>query len=70
MRINKKVQDFYEILEEEIAKKRTAKEKMDREIELLPEAYVSNVSSIPVVEATLVEQMPVAVVIEDELNTF
>lgn len=70
VRINKKVQDFYEILEEEIAKKRTAKEKMDREIELLPEAYVSNVSSIPVVEATLVEQMPVAVLIEDELNTF
>lgn len=66
VRINKKVQDFYEVLEEETAKKRSAEEKMDREIELLPEAYVSNVSSIPVVEATIVPQLPVAVEMGDD----
>jgi ATP-dependent DNA helicase PIF1 len=66
VRINKKVQDFYEVLEEENAKKRSAEEKMDREIELLPEAYVSNVSSIPVVEATIVPQLPVAVEMGDD----
>jgi ATP-dependent DNA helicase PIF1 len=66
VRINKKVQDFYEVLEEENAKKRSAEEKMDREIELLPEAYVSNVSSIPVVEAIIVPQLPVAVEMGDD----
>jgi ATP-dependent DNA helicase PIF1 len=54
VRINKKVQEFYEILEQEDAKKRTFNK---REIEKLPEAYVE---LIPIVEATLV--IPVAVV--------
>jgi ATP-dependent DNA helicase PIF1 len=54
VRINKKVQEFYEILEKEDAKKITFN---NREIEKLPEAYVE---LIPIVEATLV--IPVAVV--------
>jgi ATP-dependent DNA helicase PIF1 len=54
VRINKKVQEFYEILEQEDAKKRTFNK---REIEKLPEAYVELIEAtlvIPVVEATLV----------------
>ena len=51
IRINKKVQEFYEILEKEDAKKITFNK---REIEKLPEAYVE------LIEATLV--IPVAVV--------
>lgn len=39
VRISKKVQDFYEILEEQNAKKRSLEENQRREIELLPEAY-------------------------------
>ena len=53
IRINKKVQEFYEILEQEDVKKRTFNK---REIEKLPEAYVESV----IIEATLV--IPVAVV--------
>jgi hypothetical protein len=56
VRINKKVQEFYEILEKEDAKKRTFEETNKREIEKLPEAYVESV----IIEATLV--MPVEVV--------
>jgi hypothetical protein len=56
VRINKKVQEFYEILEQEDAKKRTIEETNKREIEKLPEAYVEAV----IIEATLV--IPVAVV--------
>ena len=51
VRINKKVQEFYEILEKEDVKKRTNEETNKREIEKLPEAYVE---LIPIVEATLV----------------
>jgi ATP-dependent DNA helicase PIF1 len=40
VRINKKVQDFYEVLEEQNAKRRSIEENQRREIELLPEAYV------------------------------
>ena len=56
VRINKKVQEFYEILEKEDAKKRTIEETNKREIEKLPEAYAEAV----IIEATLV--IPVAVV--------
>jgi hypothetical protein len=56
VRINKKVQEFYEILEQEDAKKRTIEETNKREIEKLPEAYAEAV----IIEATLV--IPVAVV--------
>ena len=59
VRINKKVQEFYEILEEQNAKKRTEEENERREIELLPEAYVE-IKEIPIVEATLIEPIPVA----------
>ena len=56
VRINKKVQEFYEILEKEDAKKRTIEETNKREIEKLPEAYVEAV----IIETTLV--IPVEVV--------
>jgi ATP-dependent DNA helicase PIF1 len=58
VRINKKVQEFYEVLEKEEAKKRTEEETERRAVELLPEAYVE---TIPLVEATLVEAIPVAI---------
>jgi ATP-dependent DNA helicase PIF1 len=57
VRINKKVQDFYGILEAEYAKRRTAEE-----TEKLPEAYVEPITT-PLVEATLVEPIPVAVAV-------
>jgi ATP-dependent DNA helicase PIF1 len=57
VRINKKVQEFYEILEKEDAKKRTIEETNKREIEKLPEAYAEAV----IIEATLV--IPVEVVV-------
>jgi ATP-dependent DNA helicase PIF1 len=56
VRINKKVQEFYEVLEKEV--KRTEEEAETRAVELLPEAYVE---TIPLVEATLVESIPVAI---------
>jgi len=56
VRINKKVQEFYEVLEEEV--KITEAEAETRAVELLPEAYVE---TIPLVEATLVESIPVAI---------
>jgi hypothetical protein len=58
VRINKKVQEFYEVLEKEDSKKRTEEEAETRAVELLPEAYVE---TIPLVEATLVESIPVAI---------
>ena len=63
VRINKKVQEFYEVLEEQNAKKRSAEENERREIELLPEAYVE-IKEIPIVEATLIEPIPVAEAID------
>ena len=57
VRINKKVQEFYEILEKEDVKKRTIEETNKREIEKLPEAYAEAV----IIEATLV--IPVEVVV-------
>jgi ATP-dependent DNA helicase PIF1 len=58
VRINKKVQEFYEILEKEDAKKRTNEETNKIEIEKLPESYVE---LIPIVEVTIV--IPEAVVV-------
>jgi len=63
VRINKKVQEFYEVLEEQNAKQQSAQEIERREIELLPEAYVE-VTEIPIVEATLIETIPVAEVVD------
>jgi ATP-dependent DNA helicase PIF1 len=64
VRINKKVQDFYEVLENEASKQRTDEENERKEIEKLPEAYVE-AASIPLVEATIVEAIPVAVAQSD-----
>jgi ATP-dependent DNA helicase PIF1 len=64
VRINKKVQDFYEVLETEDSKRRTAEENERKEIEKLPEAYVES-ATIPLVEATLIESIPVAVAESD-----
>jgi ATP-dependent DNA helicase PIF1 len=50
VRINKKVQDFYEILETQDAKRRSDEENIKKEIEKIPEAYIE-VSEIPLVEA-------------------
>lgn len=62
VRINKRVQDFYEILEQEDAKRRTAEENLKKEIEKLPEAYVET-TNISLAVATLVEEIPVATLI-------
>lgn len=64
VRINKKVQDFYEVLETEDAKQRTAEDNQRKDIEKLPETYVESLN-IPLVEATIVEDIPVAVAHSD-----
>lgn len=69
VRINKKVQEFYEVLEIEDAKRRTEQEKEEREIERLPEAYIE-VNTIPIVEATLVEAIPIAIAYPDTSENF
>lgn len=60
VRINKKVQEFYEVLEEQNAKKQSVEEIQRREIELLPEAYVETQQPtqilIPVAEAILIPE--------------
>ena len=61
VRINKKVQDFYEILEAEDAKRRKS---VRKEIEKLHEVYVETVT-IPLVETTLVEAVSVAIAESD-----
>jgi ATP-dependent DNA helicase PIF1 len=60
VRINKKVQDFYEILEQEDAKRRSAEETAKKEIDKLPEAYAET-KNIPLVEVMI----PVATLIID-----
>lgn len=60
VRINKKVQDFYEVLEIEDAKRRTVEENERNNIKKLYEAYAEN-PTIPLVDATLMESIPVAV---------
>jgi ATP-dependent DNA helicase PIF1 len=68
IRINKKVQEFYEILETEDAIKRTAEETEKKEIEKLPEAYVET-TTIPLVEAIpIIETIPVACIIDTTEN--
>jgi ATP-dependent DNA helicase PIF1 len=69
VRINKKVQDFYEVLEIEDSKRRTEEEKEEREIERLPEAYIE-VNTIPIVEAILVEAIPIAIAYPDTSDNF
>jgi ATP-dependent DNA helicase PIF1 len=58
IRINRKVQQFYEILEEE-SKRRTQEQNEQIIIERLPEAYVEEVNVIPIVEANVVETIPI-----------
>jgi ATP-dependent DNA helicase PIF1 len=53
--INKRVQDFYEVLEEQNAKTRTAVEIQRREMKVLPEAYV---------------EAPVLEILKDEITDF
>jgi ATP-dependent DNA helicase PIF1 len=48
IRINRKVQQFYEVLEEYTKKYKGEEENKKREIELLPEAYVETVEAIPI----------------------
>ena len=67
IRINRKVQEFYEVLEKEDAKRRSEEENTNREIEILPEAYVE-ITPIPLVEATIIEAIPVAVAHSDPNN--
>lgn len=64
IRVNRKVQEFYELLEIEESKRKTEEEKKKKEIERLPEAYIET-NVIPVVEATIVEQLPVAIAESD-----
>ena len=58
IRINKKVQEFYEVLEEQEEKRRSEEENKRKEIELLPEAYVTAATAqeIPLAIAELVEE--------------
>ena len=71
VRINKKVQDFYEVLEQEDAKRRTEEENERKEIEKLPEAYIeTETSNIPVVEATIIEAIPIAITVTNEEINF
>ena len=64
VRINKKVQDFYELLENENAKQRTTEENETRELERLPEACAEPLN-IQIVEATLIETIHVGELTED-----
>ena len=64
---SKKVQEFYEVLEEQNAKQQSAEENERREIELLPEAYVE-VTEIPTVEATLIEAIPEAILVSENID--
>jgi ATP-dependent DNA helicase PIF1 len=68
IRINKKVQDFYELLEQENMNRRTIEENERRALELIPEAYVSNINIIPVVEAVLVSELPVVAQVNTDLT--
>lgn len=54
VRINKKVQEFYEVLEEMETKRRTDEEKLQRAVEKMPEA-IAVVVEVPLVEAVPVE---------------
>ena len=56
VRINKKVQQFYELLEEHNAAKEEASAKELKDIDRLPEAYVET-TAIPIAEATLVLEL-------------
>ncbi len=58
IRINKQVQDFYELLEEQEHQRRTEEENKKRELELLPEATVEPViaTEIPLAVAELIEE--------------
>ena len=67
IKINKKVQEFYEALEEIYAKQHSAEENERREIELLPEAYIE-VTEIPTVEATLIEAIPEAILVSENID--
>jgi len=55
VRINKKVQEFYEVLEKEDARKRSEEENNKKEIDRLPEAHAILVDDIPVAIAQVVE---------------
>ena len=63
IRINRKVQEFYEILSEENAKRKTEEENTKRELELLPEAY-AEATAVPIVEATVI---PIAIAIPENI---
>ncbi len=67
VRINKKVQDFYEVLETEDGKRRTIEENKAIQIEKMPEAHIER-RFIPLVEATLIEDIPVAIAETDITN--
>ena len=72
VRINKKVQEFYELLEQEVAKKMLQQNQeqeqiqeqiQEQEVEILPETYVE-ITAIPLVEATIIGPIPIATIIE------
>ena len=59
VRINKKVQEFYEVLEEIESKRKSDEQNEARVIEKMPEASAT-VVEIPLVEATIIEAVVVA----------
>lgn len=56
IRINKKVQDFYDKLEQEESKKKRLEEIEEKEIEKLPEAY-GETDNIPILEASIIQNV-------------
>ena len=59
IKINKKVQDFYEVLEKENGKKEQTPEMKSTEIDRLPEAY-----AVPLIQMALVSDIPLATEVE------
>jgi ATP-dependent DNA helicase PIF1 len=67
VRINRKVQEFYEKLEEHISHARSQEEDVKREVEMLPEAYVEVVQTVPVdAEVEVVPDIPILEVVEEQ----
>lgn len=58
VRINRKVQEFYQVLEEIESKRKSDEENQARAIEKMPEA-LATIVNVPLVEATIIEAIPV-----------
>ena len=67
VRINRKVQEFYEMLDEYASKMRTEEENKKKELEMLPEAYIEVFEIKDIVTAEIVPlDIPILEVVSDE----